>query len=217
MPSFLPILLDGLRVTAGVACLSAVFALVIAFTVGLGRLVPLRPLQVVLRAYVEVFRGTSALIQLFYVYFVFPLFGLNLEPFPAAVIALSLNTGAYGSEIVRSSVLAVSKGQREAASVLGLPGPTTVRLVLLPQAIPRMLPPFGNLLVEHIKITSLVSLITVTDLAFAAQNVVQAQGNATQVYLIVLALYFVICFPVTQGTRFIERALRRAGRLGEGQ
>lgn len=217
MPSFLPILLDGLRVTAGVAFLSAIFALVIAFTVGLGRLVPLRPLQVVLRAYVEIFRGTSALIQLFYVYFVFPLFGLNLEPFPAAVIALSLNTGAYGSEIVRSSVLAVSKGQREAASVLGLPGPSAMRLVLLPQAVPRMLPPFGNLLVEHIKITSLVSLITVTDLAFAAQNVVQAQGNATQVYLIVLALYFVICFPVTQGTRFIERTLRRTGRLGEGQ
>jgi polar amino acid transport system permease protein len=120
-----------------------------------------------------------------------------------------VNSSAYGSEIVRSAISSIDRGQLEAAVALNLSERRTMTAIILPQAVLRMLPPFGNLLVEHLKTTSLVSLITVTDLAFAGQSLLQQNGEATQVYALVLLLYFCVCFPLSRLTKRLERRFGR--------
>lgn len=114
----------------------------------------------------EVFRGTSALVQLFWFYFVLPMFGMKLPALLVGIVVLGANAGAYGAEVVRGAILAVPAGQREAAVALNLTRARTIWRIILPQAVPAMLPPTGNLLIELLKNTALVSLITITDLTF---------------------------------------------------
>lgn len=209
----LPLLLRGLVTTVEITVVSAVIALALSFVLGLALLARHRVVRGVARSWVEVFRGTSALIQLFYFYFVLPgLLGIEISPFVAAVAALSINTGAYGAEIVRSSIRAVPVGQYEAAVALNLSPSRTLRAIILPQAISRMLPPFGNQLVELLKVTSLVSLITVSDLSFQAASFVQASGHTTLIYALTLVLYFAACFPLSRLSKAMEVSLQRKGR-----
>ena len=209
----LPLLLRGLVTTVQITLVSAAIALVLSFVLGLALLSGNHLVRGAARTWVEIFRGTSALIQLFYFYFVLPgLLGITISPFVAAVAALSINTGAYGSEIVRSAIRAVPPGQREAAIALNLSPARTLRAIILPQALSRMLPPFGNQLVELLKVTSLVSLITVADLSFQAQSFVQGSGHTTLIYSLTLVLYFVACYPLSRLSRSLELSLQRKGR-----
>ena len=201
----LPPLLRGVVVTIEFAVLSGIVALTLSFIVGLLRLSPNRYIRAPLTAYVEVFRGTSALVQLFIFFYVLPHVGLELPAVVAGTLALGLNGGAYGSEIVRAAVLAVDRGQWDASIALNMTRPMTYRLVVLPQAIPAMLPSFGNMAVELVKGTALVSLITLTELAFAGRQLVAAEGRVGEVYLLVLLLYFLLTYPLMLGTRWIER------------
>lgn len=204
---FLPELLRGALVTLQVTAMTAVVALVLAFAVGLARLSPIAPLRFVATVYVEILRGTSALVQLFYLFFILPLVGITLDPIATAVIGLGLNFSAYGSEIVRSAILAVDPGQWQAAQSLGLSHVRTLRHVVLPQAVITMLPSFGNQLVELLKATSLVSLITLTDLTFAGSRLITSTGRPDEVWTLVLLLYFVMAFPLSRLTRRMEKRL----------
>ncbi|HEX5477774.1 MAG TPA: amino acid ABC transporter permease, partial [Burkholderiales bacterium] len=141
-------LLRGLGVTLEITAAAAALAILIALAAGLARLSRSRWLRWPASVYVEVFRGTSALVQLFWFYFVLPFFGVELSAFAAGTLVLALNTGAYGSEVVRGAVQAVPRGQREAAAALNLGRLQALRRVILPQALPAMLPPAGNLAIE---------------------------------------------------------------------
>ena len=207
IPSLLPALLRGALVTVAVTVLAAALALLLSFAVGLMRLAPSRAVRTVATAYVEILRGTSALVQLFYLFYILPLFGVRIDPFTTAVVGLGMNFSSYGSEIVRTTILSVDRGQWEAARALDMPGALALRRVILPQALAAMLPPFGNLLVELLKSTSLVSLITLTDLTFAGSRAIVSTGRPGIVWLLVLALYFVMAFPLSRGMRRLERRI----------
>lgn len=201
----LPILMRGFSVTVQLTLTSAALALVIAIIAGLGRLSPLRPIRFLAGTYVEVFRGTSVLVQMFWFFFALPLFGITLTPFMAGVVALSLNIGAYGAEVVRGAILAVPKGQTEAAIALNMTPAQRMRRVILPQALVLMMPPFGNLVIELLKATALVSLITIPDITFQGMSLRQTTGRTAEIFLLLLLLYFAIAYPLTLAVRWIER------------
>jgi polar amino acid transport system permease protein len=166
-----------------------------------------RPIRALARVYVEVFRGTSALVQVFFWFYVAPLFGFSIGPYETSILALGLNMGAYGSEIVRAGLGAVDRGQREAAIALNMPTRTAMRRIILPQAVPVVLPPFGNLLIELMKGTALVSLIGMTELAFAGRQILQTEGLARrdETYALILIMYLLIAIPMLWTVRRLER------------
>jgi polar amino acid transport system permease protein len=202
---FAPLLFKGLLVTILLTIAGMVLALVVAFAAGLARMSPRRWLRWPATVFVEVFRGTSMLVQLFWLFFALPFFGVKLLPFAAAILALGLNEGAYGAEIVRGSITALPRGQREGAIALSLSPYQRMRYVILPQAIPSMIPSFGNVLVDLLKNTSLVSLVTVADLAFTAQMVRNTTGATAAVFGTILVLYFVVAYAFSFGTNRLEK------------
>jgi polar amino acid transport system permease protein len=204
----LPALLQGLGITVQLTIYSALLAFIVSFLVGFGRLSRFYLLRVVCIVFVEVFRGTSLLVQLFWLYFVLPQLGIWLPADLAGLLALGLNAGAYGSEIVRSSILAVPKGQIEAAIALNMTSGQRMRSVILPQAFRIMLPSFGNLLIELLKGTSLVSLITISDMTFQATTLRTNMNQHTpEIFGLLLILYFLVAYPLTLGVRWFERRL----------
>jgi polar amino acid transport system permease protein len=210
MTEWLPRLLEGLSVTVQATLMSFGLALLVSFAVGLGYVSRISVLRPFLRIYVEIFRGTSALVQIFYFFYVLPLLGINLPAMAAGVGALGLNFGAYGSEIVRGAIEAVPRGQHEAATALSMTRPLAMRRVVLPQAIPTMVPPFGNILVDLMKATSLLSLIAISDLAFVGRQVLQAEGNPALAYLPLMGMYFLFAILLGRGTKRVERFTARA-------
>jgi len=199
-------------VTIEITLLSAIVAFLAAFIAGLARLSKNIPIRWITAIYVEFFRGTSLLVQLFWLYFALPMFGVSLPPLIAGVLALGLNYGAYGSEVVRSSILAVPKGQYEAGVALNMLPSQRMRLIILPQALSMMLPGLGNLLIELLKGTSLVSLITLSDLTYQAMILRATNFRTTAIFSLLLVLYFIMAYPLTLGVRWLERRAS-AGRL----
>jgi polar amino acid transport system permease protein len=200
-----PLLFRGLLVTLLVTVLGTILAAVTAFTVGLGRLSQHKFLRWPAGIFVEVFRGTSLVVQMFWLFFALPGFGIQLAPMAAAVLALGLNEGAYAAEIVRGTISSRAAGQNEACVALGMGRALRLRRVLIPQSIPAMLPPFGNVMVDLLKNTSLVSLVTVSDLTFRAGFVRNEMGHTTEVYLIILVIYFVLSQVISVFSKWLER------------
>jgi polar amino acid transport system permease protein len=197
----------GARMTLLMTALCAPIALLIALIVGIARLSRFKPIVVIARVYVEVFRGTSLLVQIFYLYYVLPLFSVTLSAMEAGVLALSLNVGAYGSEVVRAALKSIPSEQYEACFALTMPPLIALRRIILPQAILIMLPSFGNLLIEMLKATSILSLITIGELTFAGNVLFQTTGKTVQIYVAVLCLYFAIAMVLTFGMRQLENWL----------
>lgn len=204
------IILRGLPVTLQVTMYAAILAFFLAMLAGIARASKNKLISWPIGLYVEFFRGTSALIQMFWIFFVLPSppFNIMLTPFQAAVIALGLNLGAYGSEVVRGAITAVSRRQIEASIALNFTRSQRLLRIVLPQAMIRIIPPFGNLLIELLKATSLVSLITLSDLTFQAMKTQQVFGHTTEIFAALLAIYFIIAYPFTLLVRWFER--RRA-------
>lgn len=218
LTEFGPRLLSGAIVTMQQAVLASVLAIAIATLMGLMRLSHNAVVRGTATVYIEIFRGTSLLVQLFWIFFVLPLFGISLEKFTAGFVAVGMNLGAYGAEVVRGAIQAVPKGQYEAALALNMSPATRMRRIILPQALMIMLPPWGNLLIELLKGTALVALISVSDLMFEAKQIngttflsielsIEAFGSA-------LVLYYVMArLVVTPSMRSLERLMsRRMGR-----
>ena len=189
---FYPILIKGTITTIELTVLGAILALVISFIVGIARISSFKSIRVVAIIYLEFFRGSSALVQMFFIYFVLPMWGIYFDALTAGVIACGCNVGAYGSEVVRSAILAVDKDQHEAAKALNYSNYEKYRYVIIPQAIPIMIPTFGNLLIELMKLTAVCSLITISDLTFMA-HIIRVQTALTlEPFLIILVIYFII-------------------------
>ena len=169
-----------------------------------------RPLRWLSIAYVEFFRGTSALVQLFWLFFVLPDFGISMAPFTVAVLGLGLNVGAYGAEVVRGAIQGVQRGQWEATTALNMTRWQALRRIILPQALRVIIPPAGNQFVSLLKATSLVSVIAGGDLLTAATNI--SSGNLRTIELLLVATFWYLA--VTSLTGFgqflIERRLARS-------
>ncbi len=206
---YLRLILDGAVVTIELTIYGCVFALVMAIVAGLGRVSSLAPVRWLAVAYVEFFRGTSIFVQLFWAYYVLPLMGLTLSPLQAGVLALGLNVGAYGAEVVRGAILSVDRGQREAGIALNLTRTQAMRHVILPQAFVVMLPTFGNNAIELLKGTAIVSLISLADMTFQAQVVRSQTGSTAFPFLTILVLYFAMASVISFGVRGLEKRLAR--------
>lgn len=203
----LPPLLKGLKITLLLTIYSIALSLCIAFLTGLSRLSHFKIIRVIAMVYVEIFRGTSLLVQLFWMYFALPvLLDIHLSAMSAAVVALGLNYGAYGSEVVRSSILAVPKGQIEASIALNLTPFQRMRRIIMPQAWAMMLPGFGNLQIELLKGTSLVYLITLMDLTYQGMMLRSYDMSQTPAIIIwLLFFYFITSYLLTLIIRMAER------------
>ena len=209
-------LLLGTVMTLKVLVCSIILYVIISMIFGLMRLSKNPIIQGTATIYIEFFRGTSLLVQLFWVYYVLPFFGISLEAFTAGVVALGLNFGAYGAEIVRGGILAVPKGQWEAAFALNFSPSKRMKNIIIPQIFPIILPPAANLTVELLKATALVALVTVVDLTFEARQInsitwlsVQCFGTALLIY------YFISRFALVPFLRWLE--LLAARKVGKGK
>lgn len=206
---------SGTVITILQTVLAAVLAILIALTAGLMRLSRNPVIGGVATVYIEIFRGTSLLVQLYWIFFVLPLFGITLEKFTAGFVAVGMNLGAYGAELVRGAILSVPKGQWEAAQALNMTPAKRMRRIILPQAFVIMLPPWGNLLIELLKGTALVSLISVTDLMFEAKQINGITFLSAQAFGTALIIYYVFArLVLTPFMRWLERTMaRRMGRV----
>ncbi|MDQ0991085.1 ectoine/hydroxyectoine ABC transporter permease subunit EhuC [Streptomyces sp. V3I7] len=203
------LVLEGVWTTVQLLVFSGLLATAVAFAIGVARTNRLRIVRFLAALYTEVFRGTSALVMIFWVFFVLPLaFGWQLVPLWAGTLSLGLTYGAYGSEIVRGALNAVDPAQKEGGIALGFTPWQRLRLILLPQAVPEMIPSFCNLLVELLKGTALVSVMGMGDLAFSANLVRLALQQSAAIYSYVLLIYFVIAFLITRLMRRLEERLK---------
>jgi polar amino acid transport system permease protein len=209
LAGFVPPLIEGLGVTLVVTLGGAAVAALSAFAAGLAQRSRRWPVRALAMAYVDLFRGTSALVQLFWVFFALPMLGVELTPMATGILVLGLNIGAYGAEVVRGALQAVPPGQHEAALTLGFNERQILWRVLLPQALPTMLPTFGNLLIELLKGTALVSLITLADLTFQGQLLRASTLRSGEVFGLVLVLYFAVAQVLAYGVRWLERRVGR--------
>lgn len=207
--AFTPLLIDGTITTIELTLASAALALVIAFIVGLARLSKYRAVRVLAIIYLEFFRGTSAIVQMFFMYFVLPLLGVYLPALLAGIVACGCNLGSYGSEVVRGSVQSVPREQREAARALNYNTYQMYRYVLIPQAIPVMMPSFGNLLIELLKLTAVASLITISDLTFVAQIIRVQTALTLEPLLVIMVIYFILSTILINFTGYIEKKLSK--------
>jgi aspartate/glutamate/glutamine transport system permease protein len=205
----LPFLLSGLATTAQLAVLALLLSLVLGVIFGVMRVAPVRILRVIGTAYVEFIRNTPLLIQTFFAYFGLPTLGIRLPGFSAAFLALGVYTGAFVAEVVRAGILAISRGQIEAARSLGLSYVQMMRYVVLPQAFATMVPPLGNLMIALTKNTSLASVIAVPDIMYNG-NIINSRTFATyEVYTFLGLLYLSLTIPLSFAVNWLERRLTR--------
>jgi polar amino acid transport system permease protein len=208
-------LMQGVRVTVELTVYSTILGAILSFAFGIGKLSRNALIKSISVAYIEIFRGTSLLVQLFWLYFALPVAGqaigidLRLPPVVAGVLALSLNIGAYGAEVVRGAIQSVSKDQYEAAKALNFTPRKTLWRVALPQAIPEMMPSFGNLAIQNLKDTALVSLISLGDLAFRAEQLRNFTQDSTTIYTMALFMYFGLALVLTAMMKILERFVGR--------
>ncbi|MBM7607761.1 cystine transport system permease protein [Lysinibacillus composti] len=204
--SIWPILKAGLIVTIPLSLISFAIALVIAVITALVKLSNFRVLKFIFSTYVWIFRGTPLLVQLFIVFFGFPKAGITLDPWTAAIITFSLNTGAYASESIRASILSIPKGQWEAAESLGMSYWQVLRRVIAPQTVRISLPPITNDFIDLLKGTSLAASITIADMFMIGQQITAFTYEPLAIYSLVAAIYLVFCTVLTTLQSRLEKS-----------
>jgi len=207
----LPTLLIGAITTLQLTAVSVVFGLVGGTLLGIARISTFKPLQIASRVYIDFFRGTPLLVQIFMIYFGIPAFANSIgttftfNRFFAAILALSLNSAAYLAEIVRGGIQSIESGQREASESLGLSPVQTMRYVIFPQAFRRMIPPLGNEFITLLKDTSLVAVIGYEELFRRGQLIVAQNYRAFEIYITVALVYLVLNTLSAQAFILLER------------
>lgn len=207
--SSLPVLMQGLRMTLIISVSSILFAMVIGLVVSLMRLSGVKVLDMISKIYVDIIRGTPLIIQAFFLYFGVPdLLNIRIDNLTAGIIIMSLNAGAYMSEVFRGGILSVPYGQTEAARSLGLSNAKTMRKVIIPQAVKNMVPAFINQMIISLKDTSLLSVIGLGELTQRGQIVVAATYNSFEIYFIIGVMYFVMIKLISLLGDLVERKLK---------
>lgn len=205
---FLATLLQGAPATLAATAGGIVLTIVLSLVAGLMMLSRSRTVRVVARIYVEAWRGTSEVVQLFWIYFALPLLvGFQLVPLWAGIVVLGLNHGAYGAEIVRGAVQAIPREQHEAGIALNLTPAQRMRRVIMPQAMVDMIPPMNNLFIQLLKGSSLISLITVKDITYQGHERLEPafSSNTLLIFVLMLVLYLVASLAITAVMRVLER------------
>ncbi|MCO5082689.1 MAG: amino acid ABC transporter permease [Rhizobiaceae bacterium] len=204
VPRYLPRLLDGALVTIQLSIVSMAIATVLGLLVALGRMGRSRLLRILLNAYVEIFRDIPLIVQLLVIYFSLPSIGISLPAFWAGVLGLSLNLGAYMSEVFRASILSIDPGQREAGLSIGMSGAAIQRRIILPQAFRVALPTMGGYFIALLKDCSLVSFIAVNELLREGSMIIASTFRSMEIYLLVAAIYFVMSFVASRLVGLVE-------------
>jgi polar amino acid transport system permease protein len=205
------LILAGLGVTIAYTVGTILLGLVIGLVTGLLRLSRNPMITAPLVAYVEIFRCTPLLVQIVWFYYALPVvLGIDIPAHVAAVLVLSLYTGAFYAEIIRGGVNSIERGQWDAARAIGMRRRQVMRHVILPQAVKRMMPPFMNQSIIQLKNTSLVSTIAVADLLYQGTIITAATYRPLEVYTMVAIIYFLVLFPLTLVAQQVERRLARA-------
>ena len=215
LPLIISRLSEGVPQTIIAAVGGIALTIVLSVVAGLAMLAPSRAVRAVSRVYVEIFRGTSEVVQLFWIFFVLPaLVGYQIIPLGAGIVVLGLNHGAYGAEIVRGAVQSVPRAQYEGSIALSLSPRDRMFRVILPQALVEMLPPFNNLFIQLLKSTALLSLVVVSEVVRQGQLLLPNLGVSEKltVFLVELLIFLVLALVITSVMRLLER--RAAARLG---
>lgn len=201
----LPFLVAGMRLTVAVSLLAMAVGLVVGLVAALARLSRWRPLRWASAFYVDFIRSTPLLIQLVWVFFALPiLIGRSLPPVLAGVLTLGVYSGAYLAEIYRAGILSIAAGQRQAALALGMTGAQTLWRIILPQAVMRMLPPMTSTFITLVKDSSLVSVISVAELMWAAQSLVGFTMRPVEVLTGAALLYVCLTYPLSLVSDFLR-------------
>ena len=205
-------LIKGLSITISLSIIAVFFGAIIGALLALGKMSRFKILRGIITAFIEVIRGTPILLQLYLFYFILPMAlpALNIETYPSIAIALVVNSSAYVSEVIRSGIQAVDKGQTEAARSLGLNKTQTMIKVVLPQAVKNILPALGNEFIMIIKETSLASTFFVGDLMTSYLTVRGATFLAIESLFIVGVIYFVLTFALSKLVGVYENKLKNA-------
>jgi His/Glu/Gln/Arg/opine family amino acid ABC transporter permease subunit len=208
-PDMITIVVIGLKYTLLVSVLSLLLGNVIGLLAALMRISHKAPFSQIAYIYIDFFRTTPALVQLIWIFYVLPIvIGINLDPISAGVIALSLNAGAFLAEVFRGGIESISKGQRDAASVLGLSRIQSFVYVLLPQALRRVLPATGNVLIGLIKDSALLTTIAVPELTYQIQTDVARTFRPLELYTALACMYFALTYPLSLAASSLERRYR---------
>lgn len=200
----LPVLLSGAWETLKIFFLTLVMALPLGLPVALGAMSRFKPLSLLAKGYIWLLRGTPLMLQLFFIYFGLPAFGIVLDRFPAAITAFVLNYAAYFAEIYRGGIESIDHGQHEAAKAMGFSPWQTMRHIILPQTIKRIIPPVSNETITLVKDTALVAAIAVPELLKNARDAVNRDVNTTA-YLVAAAIYLALTFLLTMLSRHLEK------------
>ena len=208
IPEMMPALLTGLRVTVLLTFVIMGIALIAALPIALARMSSRRWLRFPSTIYVQVLRGTPVLLQLFYLYYVLPFAGIELNAWTAGIIGMSAAYSAYLSEIYRAGIEAIDRGQTEAALALGMSRVQVMRIVVLPQAFRIVIPPIGNMFVGLFKDTSLLSILTIRELMFQGQLLAATNFRHITIFTVIAILYLAVCWPSAAIIDRLEKKLK---------
>lgn len=205
LKEYFPVFLDGAMWTLMISAITVILGSILGMLLCIMKRSKIKILNFISTSYVEVIRGTPLLLQIYIVYFGLPSFGLQLEVLPSCIIAISLNSAAYVSEIIRAGIEAVDKGQLEAARSLGMNEAIAMRLVVFPQAIKNILPPIGNEFVAIIKESSMASTIGVAELMYSSKMVTGATYKGFEPLMIIAIFYFIMTFTLGRIMAYLEK------------
>ena len=209
LPKYYTTYIDATVTTLKVSLFALLIGLLLGIVICLAKISTIKVLNVLATIYVEVIRNTPILVQIMIIYFALPEVGISFTPFMSAIIALSINSGAYVSEIFRSGILAIDKGQMEAGRSLGLSYFQTMKFIILPQALKNSLPALGNEFISLVKESSIVYFVGVADIMFAANTVKNATYETFGPYLIAAAIYFIITSVLSFLVKRLEKKLAK--------
>lgn len=201
-----PLLLAGAGITIQITAMSVGCGFIIGMFASLARLSRFKIVRILVKCYVELFRGTPLLVQIFMIYFALPkLLHQPINPYIAAVTACSINSGAYVSEIFRAGIQSIDKGQMEAGRSLGLTWAQTMRYIIMPQAFKAIIPPLGNEFIAMMKDTSLVSVIGFEELTRRGQLIIARTYGSFEIWTAVALIYLVMTLSISQLVAYLER------------
>lgn len=201
-----PLLLVGAGVTIKITALSVALGVVIGLFVGIARISRIKILRVLAAIYVDFFRGTPLLVQIFLVYFALPvIMGQRVDPFVAAIGSCGINSGAYVAEIFRAGIQSIDKGQMEAGRSLGMTWVQTMRYIIVPQAFKRVIPPLGNEFIALLKDSSLVSVIGFEELTRRGQLIIAKTYGSLEIWISVAVIYLAMTLTISRFVAYLER------------
>lgn len=211
IPRYYPVFLDGLKMTLLLTVSSVGLGVVLGLITALMKMSRVAVFRYIANAYIELIRGTPLLVQIFLLYYGLPqLTNMNIPEFPASIIALSVNSGAYVAEIIRAGIQAVDRGQTEASYSLGMNHAMTMRYIIIPQAVKNILPAMVNEFITLIKESSIVSVIGMTELSRSSDLIKSITFRPFEPLIIIAILYFTITFTLSKLLGRVERRLKKS-------